>query len=485
QLTDKDGKALTRGSTTEHTLLNLSSNLLGTSAAAYELFDNIRGLDYLLSRPEVDADKIGCTGNSGGAMQAIYFAAFDERVKIVAPCSYLASRAYTFATTGAADGCAQIPAEGLAQLEMSDYLIATAPKPILVLAGRYDFIAYNATLDSYSDLQRVYKSLNAEEKLAIFTVDDGHGISKPKRERVVQWFRKWFYNDDKKIEEQVKEVENDVELFAAKTGKVSTSYANEVNISQQNINLFNAQKPSRSAFAKKPQTEKTKIIRQLLSLTKDDLLVDIENVGEVIANGINFNKVIIRKENEIPVPALVFYPMQKPTKVIIWLSDNGKANLADSAVLMQKYKQQGYAIVLADLPGIGETADKISENDPKYFDDSYRNAILGLHIGKPLVGLQTSALLNLITFINQDKKLANTPIEVNAIGISGIASLHATFLDNKIDKLNLFSPLKSYQEVLNKPLVKNRYVTVIPNVLSYYDLPDIINLIGDKRVSIQ
>ncbi|RZL28422.1 MAG: hypothetical protein EOO96_20905, partial [Pedobacter sp.] len=39
QLTDKDGKALTRGSTTEHTLLNLSSNLLGTSAAAYELFD--------------------------------------------------------------------------------------------------------------------------------------------------------------------------------------------------------------------------------------------------------------------------------------------------------------------------------------------------------------------------------------------------------------------------------------------------------------
>ncbi|RZL19111.1 MAG: hypothetical protein EOO96_26345, partial [Pedobacter sp.] len=61
QLTDKNGKALTRGSTTEHTLLNLSSNLLGTSAAAYELFDNIRGLDYLISRAEVDADKIGCT----------------------------------------------------------------------------------------------------------------------------------------------------------------------------------------------------------------------------------------------------------------------------------------------------------------------------------------------------------------------------------------------------------------------------------------
>lgn len=157
QLTDSDGNSLTRGSTTEHTLLNLSSNLLGTSVAVYELFDNVRGLDYLVSRPEIDAGKIGCIGNSGGAMQAIYFAAFDERVKVFAACSYLASREQTLSTLGAADGCAQIPREGFAQLEMADYLIAAAPKPVLILAGRYDFIDYNATLSSYKDLQRVKK----------------------------------------------------------------------------------------------------------------------------------------------------------------------------------------------------------------------------------------------------------------------------------------------------------------------------------------
>ncbi|MBP8067127.1 MAG: acetylxylan esterase, partial [Pedobacter sp.] len=155
QLTDGNGKALTRGSTTEHTILNLSANLLGTSVAAYELFDNVRSLDYLVTRPEVDINKIGCLGNSGGAMQAIYFAAFDDRIKIVAPCSYLASREKTLQTTGAADGCAQIPNEGNAHLEMSDYLIAAAPKPILVLAGRYDFIDYDGTLKSVDDLKRV------------------------------------------------------------------------------------------------------------------------------------------------------------------------------------------------------------------------------------------------------------------------------------------------------------------------------------------
>ncbi|WP_113653559.1 alpha/beta hydrolase family protein [Pedobacter namyangjuensis] len=485
QLTDDSGKALTRGSTTEHTLLNLSSNLLGTSAAAYELFDNTRGLDYLLSRPEVDATKIGCTGNSGGAMQAIYFAAFDDRVKVVAPCSYLASRAYTFATTGAADGCAQIPTEGLAQLEMSDYLIAAAPKPILVLAGRYDFIAYNATLDSYADLQKVYKSLGAEEKLSIFTVDDGHGISKPKRERVVQWFRKWFYNDEKKIEEQIGEVETDVDLFATKTGKVSTSYKNEINIAQQNIKLFNDKKSDRLSFAKKSKAEKVKTINRLLTLNPDIRDVDAETVGEVIAKNISFKKIVIRKVDEVPMPILVYYPALKPTKVLIWLSDKGKNHLADSASLVKAHLQQGYALIIADLPGMGETADKISENDPKYFDVSYRNAILGLHVGKPLVGLQTSAVLNLIKFVTQEKSLTNLPIEINAEGTAGISALHATFLKDNVAKLNLFGVLKSYKETIDTPLTKNRYVTVIPNVLSYYDLPDIINWIGDKRVSVR
>ncbi len=50
QLTDSEGKPLTRGGTTEHTLLNAAAALIGSSVAAYELWDNERGLDYLLSR---------------------------------------------------------------------------------------------------------------------------------------------------------------------------------------------------------------------------------------------------------------------------------------------------------------------------------------------------------------------------------------------------------------------------------------------------
>jgi len=233
QLTDETGKSLTRGSTTEHTLLNLSSNLLGTSVAAYELFDNQRGLDYLVTRKEVDTAKIGVVGNSGGGMQTIYFAAIDDRLKAMVPCSYLASRENTLATTGAADGCAQIPNEGAALLEMSDFLIAAAPKPTLVLAGRYDFIDYNGTLQSFEDLKKVYNGIGQPEKVSLYTYNDGHGISKPKREKAVQWFRKWFYNDDKIIVEPELKILTDQELFASEKQRVNVSFPNEVTVQKK------------------------------------------------------------------------------------------------------------------------------------------------------------------------------------------------------------------------------------------------------------
>src|SRR5690606_35697068 len=85
QFIDSEGRRILRGSTTEHTLLNAGAILTGSSVAAWELHDNIRALDYLVSRPEIDSNRIGCMGNSGGGAQTMWFIGFDDRVKAAAP----------------------------------------------------------------------------------------------------------------------------------------------------------------------------------------------------------------------------------------------------------------------------------------------------------------------------------------------------------------------------------------------------------------
>ena len=65
QILKEDGTPK-HGSTTEHSLVGVGAILLGINTAQYRTYDGIRGIDYLVSRPDIDAKRIGCTGCSGG-----------------------------------------------------------------------------------------------------------------------------------------------------------------------------------------------------------------------------------------------------------------------------------------------------------------------------------------------------------------------------------------------------------------------------------
>jgi dienelactone hydrolase len=483
QLTDETGKPLTRGGTTEHTLLNEASNLFGLSTPHDELWDNVRGLDYLTARPEVDTSRIGCLGNSGGGMQTIYFAAFENRVKVFAPCSYLANRERTLEISGAADGCAQIPGEGKDHLELSDYLVAAAPKPILVLAGRYDFIDYTGTLLAYNDLKKVYASLNQAQKIKLFTYDDGHGISKPKREAAVTWFRKWFYNDSAKIEEGELNTLPGKDLLCTKTGQINSTFSDEVSIPERNLQLFDELKQSRDNFLKQDKNIIRKKIAELLPVDINNKEIFVENKGEAESNGLVFQKMIIRKYGEIPLPVLQLQPStSKPSKIIVWINEEGKSKIADSASLMQSYLKKNFAVLLADVSGTGETTDDPGLNDPKYYNKEYRNAMLALHTGVSMVAIRTANILTVMNFIASVSAYKNIPVEINASGIATIPAIHAALFNNSIEHLNLYNGIQTYKTILENPVEKNWYSYIINGVLEYYDLPDLKKIIGENKI---
>src|SRR5262249_2090646 len=72
----------TGASTTEHTVIGIQCLLTGENLARYTIWNGMRPLDYLLSRKEVDASRIGCTGNSGGGTHTAYLSALDDRIKV-------------------------------------------------------------------------------------------------------------------------------------------------------------------------------------------------------------------------------------------------------------------------------------------------------------------------------------------------------------------------------------------------------------------
>lgn len=484
QLTDANGNPLARGGTTEHTLLNQQSNLLGLSTPADELWDNVRALDYLVSRTEVDTARIGCLGNSGGGMQTMYFAGYEPRIKIAAVSSFLMSRERALELTGPSDGCSQIPNEGKAGLELSDYLIAAAPKPILILAGRFDFIDYAGTESAFQELKKIYTSLGNPDRVKLFTWDDGHGISRPKREEAVKWFKKWLNHDGSNFIEPEMTVLPEKDLMVTSSGQVAKEFGEEISIPSRNILVFDSINNRRTSFADKKIEDVRKTILEVLNINIEKRKVWVEQTGTIQNQGIVFEKLILRRENEIPLPLLITYPKGAAEKIQFYCDEKGKNKLADSTGWIKSMLADHSVVVLADLRGMGETEDKAELNDPKYYNKEYRNAMLALHIGKPLVGQRVTDILTVLDYLQTEPDTKNLKLELYASGRAAISALHAAVLDNRIHTIYISSFISSFSYLFLYPIARNSYSYVIPSVLKYYDLPDLVKILKKRNIEV-
>lgn len=486
QLTNSQGEPLTRGGTTEHTLLAAGANLIGTSVVKYELWDNIRAIDYLCSRREVDTSRLGCIGNSGGGTQVAYLIPFDPRIKVAVICSYITRRERTLLLLGPQDGCQWVPGEGEAGLDMSDYIIMFAPKPVLILAGRYDFVDFNGTLDAFHELQQVYQSLKAPEHIALFAYDDGHGIQPPKQEQAVQWFRRWFMHDESPIHEAKLNTLPPDALQVTRTGQVNTAFADEQTLPAENLSVAQAWAKQRAYWLHNSSRKQyQQMLKRLLHLPPlENLSLDTQQMGYIQTATYRFQKIILRGHAFPPIPCLIA-ESPRGHRSVQWkiiLNDAGKNAVFEDSLKLSQYAQQGYALLIADIRGIGETADDPRFNDRKYRNQEYRNAMLSLFIGFPLPAQRTQDVLILLDFITQYTNLSNLPIEIDASGPAAEAALLAAALDSRIHRLSLSDMPHRFMDFLLHPDWPDQYSYVIPDALSDFDLPDLIQFIGANKV---
>ncbi|WP_092460178.1 alpha/beta hydrolase family protein [Thermoflavifilum thermophilum] len=488
QLTDSSGNPLTRGGTTEHTLLAAGANLLGTSVVKDEMWDNIRAIDYLCSRPEVDSTRIGCIGNSGGGTQTAYLIPLDARIKAAVICSYVTRRERTLWLLGPQDGCQWLPGESEAGLDISDYIIMFAPRPVLILAGRYDFVDFNGTLDVYHELQQVYDTLGASSHISLFAYDDGHGIQPPKQEKAVQWFRKWFMHDDMPVHEKALPTLPADSLQVTITGQVNTAFADEQTLPAMRLSIARSWQASRTHWLHdSSRMQYQNMIKRILHLPESNhFSIDTQQMGTVVIAGYRFQKIIIRGNDFPPIPCLITDPsaFKSFTKWKIMLNQAGKdAVLKDSLYLMKSIRQS-CMLLIADLRGMGETADDAAFNDKKYMNQEYRNAVLALFTGFSLPAQRTQDVLMLLNFITQHTSLSSLPIDIEATGPAAEAALLAAALNPHVHQFTLSDMPDSFMDFLLHPATPNQYSYVIPYALTCFDLPDLIQFVGSEKVRI-
>ena len=185
------GRPLSGGGGNEHLELGARSILIGQSVARYFIFDAKRAIDYLVSRPDVDEDRIGVAGCSGGGAIATYVGAFDPRIKAAAPACYINSFRSLFSGP-TADSEMSLPSFLARGLDISDFIELAAPLPWLLLATTEDYFTPEGAKPVYEEARRWYGLYGAEDKISFFVGEGPHGTPKESREAIYGWMIRWL-----------------------------------------------------------------------------------------------------------------------------------------------------------------------------------------------------------------------------------------------------------------------------------------------------
>ncbi len=158
------------------------------------VYDSIRGLDYLSSRPEVDAARIGTLGLSMGSTMAWWVAALDERVKVcVDICCLTDYQALIEAGNLKGHGIYYFVPSLLKHFTTAEINALIAPRAHLALAGNLDTLTPPSGLDRIdAELKKVYAQAGHRERWKLFRQDVGHQETPEMRREIVKFLQTYL-----------------------------------------------------------------------------------------------------------------------------------------------------------------------------------------------------------------------------------------------------------------------------------------------------
>ena len=196
------GKSTIGGPVDEHSYAGAQAFIAGSSQARYMIWDGIRAVDYLLSRKEVDAQRIGITGRSGGGTQSAYIAAFDDRIKAAAPECYITSFARIFQSIGPQDAEQNLGDALVRGIDHADLLLVRAPKPALMITTTRDMFSIEGARETAKEISGIYKAYNKDDSFGMVEDDAPHASTKKNREAMYAFFQKHLSNPGNATDEE-------------------------------------------------------------------------------------------------------------------------------------------------------------------------------------------------------------------------------------------------------------------------------------------
>jgi hypothetical protein len=378
----------------EHAVLGNLAYLAGANLARWEVWDGMRAVDYLLTRPDVDGERIGITGTSGGGTQAALIAALDPRIKVAVPSCYISSLPMRMANRIFADPDSD-PEQDLygmvsGGVDHVGLLMLMYPRPVMVASAVLDFFPIEGARKTFREAQGLYEKFGHGDRIAMTEGYHKHEYSAENQEAALNFLDQFNRMPMRTGLAQPKEL-SDRDLLCTASGEVMVDKKDARSLMDVIREYYEGRKSTskHNIATVYRSSERGRVadwsVAEFKGAPAGDNQILWEGRGATKAGGVFFDKFVLHYGRGLKMPLLFIHQDSNEKRdALIWFGETGKATAADWGGL-QKQLQAGYDIVTFEFRGMGETRmpfTAVSPDDPTLgkldFDRAYANAISGV-----------------------------------------------------------------------------------------------------------
>lgn len=467
--------------------------LWGLHPFAMQLWSSIRAVDFVSELPEVDKERIACTGASGGGTQTFALCAVDPRVKVAAPVNMISS------TMQGGCLCENAP---IIRLDNSNMEIGAlmAPRPLLMVSATGDWTKETPRVE-YPAIRSIYALYNAAGRVATVQVDAEHNYNQASREAVYRFFGKWLIGGDgwDGYTEPPFTVEPVDKLRVFPDGEAPSGYPTSDEIIAQTIAATRAKwdsiLPDNAEAVPEFRTQFGPVLADVIGASTPDVNeLECERTGLVLRDDYALERWILRRTAAgDAVPALLYRGYEEtPQDAVLVVHGEGKAALADQqrggpGPLVAGLIAQGKAVLCIDAFLLGDhqsPLERTKRHVAGRFMDTFEPTDTGCRIQDVMTAL---------AFLRARRDLTGR-IDLVGIGDGGVWCLFASAMDGDVARtvvdLNGFDPEddEAWVERFYIPCIRSigdvrtAAALIAPRALSVFRAEGALRLVGAQSI---
>jgi dienelactone hydrolase len=387
----KVGKSRHNRICAEHAVLGNLAYLAATNLARWEVWDGLRAFDYLLTRPEVDAERINITGTSGGGFQAMHIAVLEPRIKVAAISCYITSlpmrvhnRIFKDPDSDPEQDLYGMVSNGV---DYAGLLLLMYPRPVLVAAATLDFFPIEGTHKTFQEVSGLYNRFGHADRIAMAEGYHGHQYSDENQKAAFEFMDHFNRLPGNHAMASAKDLDDEA-VQCTRTGQVMLDFEDARSLMDVIRDYYNEHR-TRSTPSVKDRYYginypgiATWNISQYNGVAPAQSNIAWESAGSTQFEGVAIDRYVLHHTRNLVMPLLhIHRTASQDHRWLLWFSKDGKAGVNDWPEIV-KYLDAGFDIVTFDFRGLGETRmpyKAVSEDDPSFaqldFDSAYVNPL--------------------------------------------------------------------------------------------------------------